>query len=276
MAVVLGGCGAWGPSGGDFGMPRCHDEQAPFIDVCLAPGGRCACEERLQRQLQQGSAPEPAGCAPEQCWRVRVPWWSQSGLMLPDNVHQQVARHDGGDWGLRDTPQDRARTPSPEPCYERATAAGLLPPVLRFAPPLHGASLNAAAEMPSEAPDVALRRTDRRQGPERVAGPRRSVAGGAQVAARVENSDEDWETGSHVSEFSTSSLASSRGPRRTSGPVYVAEHLHWLESQDPSKVFRLKRIHKLGFDAPGILEAYFKQWGPVEQVLLSNTPVDAR
>jgi len=195
----------------------------------------------------------------------------QSGLMLFVNTDQQLSRQEPMAYcdypDVSQSPTgayDRMRTPSPEPSYQRSCPQGLPPPALHFAPAVVPAPAAVPDEVDFVAADTPLSRRDRRRG---------------RFGRRTLGEDE-WETVSQVSDFSIGSQTSSRGDslmeghRRTSGPVYVAEHLHWLESQDPRKVCRLKKIHKLGFDAASTLKAYFKRYGPVEQVLLSNMPVD--
>merc|ERR1719310_2414889 len=73
----------------------------------------------------------------------------------------------------------------------------------------------------------------------------------------------DW---SRQSSTSTVDSLSSRS-RRRNGPIYIGQHLAWLESKDANCVCILRKIHKLKSDAAEIICEYFRQWGPVEKIL---------
>jgi hypothetical protein len=47
-----------------------------------------------------------------------------------------------------------------------------------------------------------------------------------------------------------------------------------LDSKDSACVIAVKRITKLGFGAADILRQHFEQWGKVDNVLLSNVPLN--
>jgi len=145
----------------------------------------------------------------------------------------------------------RSRTPSP-PCSLEEVP--LQPPNLRFAPPYIG---TAAADV--------VRRRRRPKG-------RGSAAWDLCANDHTSGSSQDWESGSQTLEWETNSSASSQRNRR-SGTSFVATNLSYLESKDSACVIAVKKITRLGFDAAESLRLHFEQWGPVEEVLLSNVPV---
>lgn len=53
----------------------------------------------------------------------------------------------------------------------------------------------------------------------------------------------------------------------------MREHLQELRSVDHRRVIRVRKIHVLGFQSPGILKAYFEHYGPVESVLVAHSHV---
>lgn len=132
-----------------------------------------------------------------------------------------------------------------------------MPPVLRFAPPIFQAV--------SSLSDVMRGRKLKR-------GKGTSVWGQLSDVGGLESKSQDWETSSQASDWEVSSSASSRGSRR-SGLTFVATNLLYLESKDPDCVICVKKITHLGYSAAETLQKHFEQWGPVQEVLLSNVPV---
>jgi hypothetical protein len=177
-------------------------------------------------------------------------------MLLPNNLHQQLMQQSGIDplqvLGQPKTETSRSRTPSP-PCT--LEEAHLQPPLLRFAPPYTGAAVSSS--------DVMQRR---RRPKGRGLGAWDSARDDVAIAGSWESGSMEWETGS------TASSSSHRG--RRSGASYIATNLSYLECKDSACIIAVKKITKLGFDAAESLRLHFEQFGHVEEVLLSNVPVN--
>lgn len=177
-------------------------------------------------------------------------------MLLPNNLHEQLMQKNGKrsaqvleQHQSETNSGSRMRTPSPPCAIEE-----IQPPVIRFAPPYFGI-VGAGIER--------RRRRPKAQG--------YSAWEFCESDSSSISSCQDWESCSQASEWDVASRSSHRG--RRSGTSFVATNLSYLESKDSACVIAVKKITKLGFDAAKSLRAHFEQWGPVEEVLLSNVPV---
>lgn len=53
----------------------------------------------------------------------------------------------------------------------------------------------------------------------------------------------------------------------------IRTHLRWLQDVSPTRVFLVRKINRLGFTSPKVLEEYFCRYGTVERVLVSHSRV---
>jgi len=112
--------------------------QSPsFADLCLSPDGYCACADALQSKTNPKSA-DSSEPVTDICWRVRVPWWTQSATLLPRNRFEQMRSQHA-------TVDVRDRTPSPGPENRLDTVGEIPPPKLMFAPEQPQAQIDVAA-----------------------------------------------------------------------------------------------------------------------------------
>lgn len=260
-----------------------------MADLCLAPGGICAC-------AQNGSSGAKSD-AWSACWRVRVPWWTASPTLLPDNRFSQLLRSDAVQGsGLRSVPdslsggvatikpsssssdaaqvhdvegdidrietrrvrlneqaqysQASARARTPSPEQNHYAFSTVLPPKLLFAPPV---PLPASGEIPASGRPLPSRTSLKETGLESTVSP------AVEHVDRVVESD----AGGHGQERR-------RRHRRKGAEIQVATVLKSLENVDPQCVFQVRNIQALGFESPELLRSHFEAYGEVEEIFLSN------
>lgn len=221
---------------------------AMMADLCLAPDGNCACAEKLQ-----GTPPGQLLAAA--CWRVRIPWWSLSPTLLPENRYSQLlgkeVRSSGHQGELHAA--SRVRTPSPPQAIDHVP-----PPKLVFAP----AFVQPAT--PSSLARVWLADDSDALGTG-------SDIGNTQQQSLTSDDEASEFAGPGGTETSMVSKKRARRRHQRKGvALIIASQLAKLEEKDPLRVLTVRNISCLGFDSAKVLRVHFEQYGPVEEVLLAN------
>jgi len=253
------------------------------------------------------TADENAAMHDHLAWDFGIPWWSQSSTLLPNNMYgymeynqygQQLHEYSAemyrqqSDSEVQENP-GRSRTPSPPRLSPDLAAMSYAMPhaacMAAFAPGDWGVDPTVAptfADLGMQDINSGYEGTyEQNEGYGRRGRQSKKSWGKLREmpAAKFEKFPsskdlkfssyaEDWEVGSQAtSDWETCSTTSSRVARR-SGMSYIATNLAYLDSKDSACVIAVKRITKLGFGAAGALRRHFEQWGPVEDVLLSNVP----
>lgn len=278
---------------------------AVMTDLCLAPGGVCACAEKLQASLQSQDNGATSTTA-DTCWRVRVPWWTSSQIMLPNTRYMQLLgwsafssplQADGSGMPVviseeqsRDSVSNtmaRNRTPSPDRGYRER----IPPPKLLFAPPATGpapallpvvgpAAARVAMVVDGVAPQLqthpmGTQHAHEHLQPAPVSAPPQAAVGAEGLGAAAEEVGEEPQR-TELVEARVASGARGAGPgrrgrRRRAAALVVATQLEKLEDKDPKSVIVVRNISALGFESAQILRSHFEAAGAeVEEVLLAN------
>lgn len=208
--------------------------------------------------------------------RVRVPWWTLSSSLLPYNVHTQLLRQSQQELRSEATPamerqeedRGRGRTPSPDTSYSAVTGQQVLPPRWVFAPSLE--QMAAAAQGHEHPPpDCTVQAAPRPIDPRFGRRPLTEASSSSSVALR--ESSITASAGAAPDASASGGTARRRRPRRKRKcALLLATQLRKLQDQDPDSVLVVRKIGPLGFNSAEILNAYFSQFGVVQEILLGS------